>query len=1210
MIPAVISCDDITLSFGESIPLPLAEDNCDPDPTVIDFGTTFTDTVSCTTPYIYAGTQTSVAEDATGNRSATCERNIFFLGPQESDVEFPDSLSEMTGNFISCSENFPTMPNGLYPTPDFTGVPSVNGSEIGDLPPQIPIDANFQDIPLVNNPPCKISFIRNWTVVVWDCNMADTVATYAQLIQIFDKEGPTYSLPQIDTITTNSTNTCEASVVLPYPSNLEDNCTAIDRVTVTYGINSIPDLQPGGAAVNLPPGSTEVIYRAYDECLRSTSDTLMITVIDGNEPTAVCIDANVGLNNTGPTRVYAQSFDDGSFDDCGEVSLEVARMDSACGYDTSFGPFIEVSCCDVANGVQVVLQATDEAGNVNTCMVDLEVQDKSPAQIVAPDDITVSCEFPVDPNDLSIFGKVVVTDNINAINNRSLEPDVDEIILTDPGEDPVGPTSYGLDGVAYDNCDLSIQESSTVEEFDCNAQMIERTFSAVVNGQIEASDVQRIYVENISQFSEDNITWPKDTMLVNACSGVETDPENLDVPHAFPRFTAGPCNNVVISEPEDTRFFTLDPNDSTCFKILRKWKVMDWCSPDPNGDIVVFEHSQLIKVVNNEGPEFVGDCEEVSVCSTEGDCGTGFVELTQEATDDCTSEDNLMWSYAIDLNSDGEFNQFGNTPDASGEYPLGTHRITWTVEDGCKNKISCTQVFQVESCKQPTPVCHSGMVVELTLMTMGQDTFGMSDLAASKVGSESFHECGYDVTVSFSPDPTDTILTLNCDDVGIKQIEIYVTDENGRQDFCRTYIAVQDNRAACGNDPGPVFPITGSITNSTTSQGLPDTELKVTGAIEFTAMSDQDGNFEFPALEAGKSYNITPARDGDDLNGVSTFDVLLIQQHILGLSSFDSPYKFIAADVDNNKRITGRDIIEIRKLVLGITPSFQDNTSWRFTDAEFDFGSGDPLAQSFPESYEIGNLTSEMHIQFEPIKIGDINMSAKLAEHEVETRFDEAKSWYSNDLKVKAAQQASIPVYMEEAEDLLGFQIQWDFQPYQLSIKNVKGAQITVNEGQWALDENHLRISWSHAKGLSIDPEQPLFYIEVEAKRDGRSSQLLSLASDRVFSSEMYTSSGEYAITYRTKAENLAMPSFTLKQNRPNPANDETIIDVEVPVTMPAQLVITTADGKEVYRERALLNRGWNQFELQTSNLGPAGIYFYSVSAGPFTDSKKMILID
>jgi hypothetical protein len=1208
--PAMISCEDVTLSLGDPIPPIMAEDNCDPNPTVDILLTQYTDTVACSTPFLFAAVQTAVAEDASGNRSDVCMRTIFYRTPESTDFEFPDSLSEDTGNFISCAQDFPTEPNGLFPTPAFAGSPSYTGPvDLDD--PNVPIDISYFDMPIVRNPSCKVSFMRNWFVVAWDCSQPDTIATHRQLIQILDKQGPTYTLPDIDTLSTNSSGTCEVSVNLPYPSNLQDSCSDIMQVDVTYGMfNSIPDLQPGGAVVNLPRGTTEVVYQVSDICRNSTYDTLMITVVDENIPTPVCRSANVGLNNVGPTRVYAQSFDDGSFDDCGDVELLVARMNPACGYGTDFGPFVEVTCCDVEEEVMIILQATDEAGNVNTCMTSLDVQDKSMADIVAPDDVTVSCEFPVTPNDLSIFGSVVITDNVNAINNRALEPSVEEIVLTDPGEDPVGPSVYGLDGVVFDNCDVTVSESSEIEDLGCNAYMIERVFSAVSNGTVEARDTQLIYVQNISEFSEANITWPKDTMLINACSGVETHPDSLDTPHAYPRINAEACSDVVISEPEDTRFFTLDPNDPTCYKIMRKWQVMDWCSPKPNGDPMVFEHFQLIKVVNNEGPEFTLACDDQSICTTDGDCAGGFVTLTQEATDDCTPESDLQWTYRIDLHSDGSTDEIGQSPDASGDYPLGTHSITWTVEDGCNNETSCIQNFEVVSCKLPTPICNPDIEVELTPMTMGQDTFGMSTIHADLIGGQSFHACGYDVTVSFSPDPSEQTLDLLCDDFPRRDVTIYVTDEKGRQDFCTTSVGVQDNRNVCDIDPDGLVPVTGSITNSETAQGLSETEIYISGDANFMTVTDENGYFEFPSLEQGNSFTIQPARDGDDLNGVNTFDILLLQRYILGLIDFDSPYKHIAADVDNNQRITGSDIVHLRRLILGVDPSLTQNSSWRFTDADYNFGGSDPLSQNFPERYDIQELINEMHIGFEPIKIGDIDMSANFNGKEAQTRFNSYITLKSEQSTYEAGEIASIPVYIEDVERLDGFQIQWDYNPNIGSIEGVHSDQLDLSSGNWVVGTDHLRISWSKASGHRIDEEQPLFYLDILPERRITLAQILSLASGRKFSSEIYTSSGMHGLKYRLEGRSTARPTFELKQNRPNPAEEFTIIDVQVPVTMPTTLVITNGNGQEVYRERTVFARGWNQFEIQTSNFGPSGVYFYSVSAGPFSDSKKMILVD
>ena len=40
--------------------------------------------------------------------------------------------------------------------------------------------------------------------------------------------------------------------------------------------------------------------------------------------------------------------------------------------------------------------------------------------------------------------------------------------------------------------------------------------------------------------------------------------------------------------------------------------------------------------------------------------------------------------------------------------------------------------------------------------------------------------------------------------------------------------------------------------------------------------------------------------------------------HVLGQEVLDSPYKMIAADINNDKEISALDLIELRKLILGV----------------------------------------------------------------------------------------------------------------------------------------------------------------------------------------------------------------------------------------------------------------------------------------------------
>ena len=47
----------------------------------------------------------------------------------------------------------------------------------------------------------------------------------------------------------------------------------------------------------------------------------------------------------------------------------------------------------------------------------------------------------------------------------------------------------------------------------------------------------------------------------------------------------------------------------------------------------------------------------------------------------------------------------------------------------------------------------------------------------------------------------------------------------------------------------------------------------------------------------------------DWIKGITTYDLVLITKHILGIQTFDSGYKIIAADADNSGTVTTLDVV-------------------------------------------------------------------------------------------------------------------------------------------------------------------------------------------------------------------------------------------------------------------------------------------------------------
>lgn len=145
-------------------------------------------------------------------------------------------------------------------------------------------------------------------------------------------------------------------------------------------------------------------------------------------------------------------------------------------------------------------------------------------------------------------------------------------------------------------------------------------------------------------------------------------------------------------------------------------------------------------------------------------------------------------------------------------------------------------------------------------------------------------------------------------------------------------------------------------------------------------LTDSAGQYSFADAFSGSDYELQPRRNDDHLNGVSTFDLVLISRHVLGVQLLDSPYKIIAADVNNTGHITTLDIIKLRRLILSLDTELEHVESWRFVPADYQFpNTANPWQELFPTSITVSGLSGDGLLQqdFIAIKMGDVNLDAE-----------------------------------------------------------------------------------------------------------------------------------------------------------------------------------------------------------------------------------------
>ncbi|RMD74833.1 MAG: hypothetical protein D6818_02600, partial [Bacteroidetes bacterium] len=382
--------------------------------------------------------------------------------------------------------------------------------------------------------------------------------------------------------------------------------------------------------------------------------------------------------------------------------------------------------------------------------------------------------------------------------------------------------------------------------------------------------------------------------------------------------------------------------------------------------------------------------------------------------------------------SDGTFDQAGAGPDASGDYPFGTHKVVFTVSDGCGNQTVCEVNITVKDGKKPTPICVNGIAVDL--MPDGNGG-GMIQITPDLFNAGSYDNCTdqQDLNIWVTPD------LFTCDEVGTNIVSLWVEDAAGNADFCLTYVIIQDNMNACSG--GGTNPSIAGAIQTEQQQGVQDVSVQInSGSFGATATTAADGTYQFDNLTAGNDYTVTPAHDVDPLNGVTSYDLVLIMKHILQMDPLDSPYQLIAADANNSGSVTTADVVVLRKLILFMEPTFPNNTSWRFVDAHYQFPNpANPWQEAFPEVYSVNDLTTDqLDVDFVAIKVGDVNGTASTNEFAAsEDRSLHGLQLRVPDRAVRAGEEVVVPLVLADEAALSALQGTFRFDPAHLELEGV-----------------------------------------------------------------------------------------------------------------------------------------------------------------------------
>ncbi len=353
-------------------------------------------------------------------------------------------------------------------------------------------------------------------------------------------------------------------------------------------------------------------------------------------------------------------------------------------------------------------------------------------------------------------------------------------------------------GFYYDNCgDATVTYTDNGSIDNCGKGIVNRVYTVTDCAGRKATDTQSYTSVNRSAYT---VLFPADVNLTcndnsknNLTPQGTTNVNSTTIPGSPVINTiGGTCPLVGIEYTDDT--LTISNGgvnlDGTCFKIVRTWKILNWCqglnlnadkvqrfNPAACADLetrtfvnidyaawagsgltpaqinaalkecsaVVYdedgymEYVQVITVTDNMAPSITkGNIIQAEIGK---ECNVNVTVNAPTATD-CTGK--IATYYEIYNTSNvkvaGPTSTFPSTVKfgGTGNTAFGTYTVRWFASDNCGNLSSVDEVVVVKDAKKPTPICFNGLSVDI------MPTTGNVMVSCSLFDAGSYDNCQLD----------------------------------------------------------------------------------------------------------------------------------------------------------------------------------------------------------------------------------------------------------------------------------------------------------------------------------------------------------------------------------------------------------------------------------------------------------------------------------
>ena len=429
-----------------------------------------------------------------------------------------------------------------------------------------------------------------------------------------------------------------------------------------------------------------------------------------------------------------------------------------------------------------------------------------------------------------------------------------------------------------------------------------------------------------------------------------------------------------------------------------------------------------------------------------------------------------------------------------------------------------------------------------------------------------------------------------------------------------------DNGLVTVGAPGAQQTISGTITAASTGNAVEDVAVQLSGTVSGSEQTGAAGTYAF-TVPTGADATITPTKN-TNWNGsgnVNVDDVLAIQTNIPTPGNL-SNWQQVAADVNGNGAISIQDAVLAVQIAFGQELT-SVTSSWKFATMPL---TADPLMTGFDQQQTFTDVQQSIaNANFVGIKTADVvasftdgaNLTGGVL---VEERTEQQLEFVYDAHTLAHNETYTVHIRARDFDEVRGFQHTIAFDETLVELMNVTPAtslpnfSLAGNFDQSGAAEGQVSILWFDNAGVSLADDTEVLSLTFRALHNNvLLSEVLAANDERIIDLAVYGDGTRGGVKYTdlttTNTGSTSVVGLELRDARPNPFTDATIIGFELPKGTRAQLLVSDVNGRIVYRQEADFGAGYHEVQLDDRQLPAAGVYHYQLRTELGSVVRKMV---